>query len=378
MAAMIDVVVPVFRGLDATRRCLDSVLAAPVRVPMHVLVVDDASPDPAIGAHLDALAAAGRIELVRNAQNLGFVGAANVGMARHPDRDVVLLNSDTEVANDWLDRLAACANREPRIGTVTPFSNQATICSYPFEGWTGGIPGSLGLAALDRLFAAVNAGRSHELPTAVGFCMYVRRACLDAVGPFDAQRFGRGYGEENDFCLRAAQAGWHNVLAADVFVFHEGAVSFATERNALMEAAGRALVERHPHYPQLVAAFVVADPLRAFRAAVDAARRSHSFEEAVHVHEECVLQCDALRSQLAQCAGARDALGRETSALREALAHAESLVHARDAELKRLAAAFAHAESLALERARQIERINATPLGKLARYLARTPTSEPR
>ena len=145
----------------------------------------------------------------------------------------MLLNSDTEVANDWLDRLLRAAYAYPDVGTVTPFSNNATICSYPFEGWTGGVPGSLGLAELDRLFASTNAGRTVDLPTAVGFCMCIRRACLERIGPFDAERFGRGYGEENDFCMRAAGAGWRNVLAGDVFVYHEGAVSFSGERLAL-------------------------------------------------------------------------------------------------------------------------------------------------
>src|SRR5439155_9965202 len=139
-----------------------------------------------------------------NDRNLGFVQSVNRGMALHPDRDVVLLNSDTEVANDWLDRLARAAYSDANVATATPFSNNATICSYPFEGWTGGVPGMLGLAGLDRLFASTNAGRLVDMPTAVGFCMCIRRACLDQVGLFDAARFGRGDGEENDFSLREA------------------------------------------------------------------------------------------------------------------------------------------------------------------------------
>ncbi|HLX27650.1 MAG TPA: glycosyltransferase family 2 protein [Casimicrobiaceae bacterium] len=368
---MIDVIVPVFRGVAATRRCLESVLANAQRTAMCVVVVDDASPEAEISAYVDALAMNGRVELVRSERNLGFVRAVNLGMAKHPDRDVVLLNSDTEVANDWLDRLAACAARETNIGTVTPFSNQATICSYPFEGWTAGIPGGLGLAALDGLFASVNAARSEDLPTAVGFCMYIRRPCLDAVGLFDDERFGRGYGEENDFCLRAAEAGWRNVVAADVFVFHEGAVSFADERGTLIEAAGRLLVERHPDYPTKVSAFVAADPLRGFRSAVDEARRTHSPDEAAHVCDERVLECDLLRSRLAARSTDIDALVGETRLLREGLAHAESLVRERDAEIRRLTAAFAHAESLALDRGRQLARINESAFGKVARYLSR-------
>jgi GT2 family glycosyltransferase len=87
------------------------------------------------------------------------------------------------------------------------------------------------VAELDAVFAQINAGKSIDLPTAVGFCMYIRRACLDAVGLFDAERFGRGYGEENDFSRRATRAGWRNVLCADVFVFHAGGVSFRTSAN---------------------------------------------------------------------------------------------------------------------------------------------------
>src|SRR5262249_39452413 len=159
--------------------------------------------------------------------------------------DVVLLNSDTEVANDWLDRLHACAASDAKIATVTPFSNNATICSYPFHGWQGSVPGTLGLAELDRVFARANAGRVVDLPTAVGFCMYIRRPALDALGLFDAERYGRGYGEENDFCMRAAKVGWRNVLAGDVFVYHEGSVSFSVERFALQAAATKALVDAH-------------------------------------------------------------------------------------------------------------------------------------
>ena len=120
------------------------------------------------------------------------------------------------------------------------------------------MPGTLGLAELDRLFASTNAGRTVDLPTAVGFCMCIRRACLDQVGPFDAERFGRGYGEENDFCMRAAGAGWRNVLAGDVFVYHEGAVSFSGERLALTENAGKTLADLYPDYLRKVREYVQA------------------------------------------------------------------------------------------------------------------------
>jgi hypothetical protein len=208
----VDVIVPVYRSYDETLRCLYSVLAAPQRTPFRLLVVDDCSPEPALSAALDRLAHCGLIELRRSHRNLGFVATCNMAMAEHPDRDVVLLNSDTEVYNDWLDRLRATALSTPRVATVTPLSNNAELCSYPVFLQDNIIRLELDDAELDRLAAQVNAGQTVDVPTGVGFCMYVRRACLDTIGLFDVERFGRGYGEENDLCCRAAAAGWRNLL----------------------------------------------------------------------------------------------------------------------------------------------------------------------
>lgn len=282
---MIDVIVPVYAGEAFVRRCLTSVLASG-GVGHELVVVDDCSPEPALSAWLAELAAEGRIRLLRNERNRGFVGSVNRALALHAERDVVLLNSDTEVAGDWLARLARCAAEHPDAGTITPFSNNATICSYPFEAWAGELPGTLGLAALDAVFARTLTGVAADLPTGVGFCMFVRRACLDRVGALDEVAFGRGYGEENDLCRRAAKAGWRNLLCADVFVYHKGGVSFGPEREALMAAGAAALRRLHPEYDALVRDFITADPLRPLRDAVDAARADLGEAEAAAVRAE--------------------------------------------------------------------------------------------
>ncbi len=282
---MIDVIVPVYAGEGFVRRCLASVLAGGGGA-YELVVVDDCSPEPRLSAWLAELAEAGRITLLRNERNLGFTGAVNRALALHPERDVVLLNSDTEVAGDWLARLARCAAAHPDAGTITPFSNNATICSYPFEGWTGEVPGTLGLAGLDAVFAHTLAGVASDLPTGVGFCMYLRRACLNQVGTLDERAFGRGYGEENDLCRRAAKAGWRNLLCADVFVYHKGGVSFGSEREALMAAGAAALRGLHPEYDELVRRFIAADPLRPLRDAVDHARVALGDAEAAALQAE--------------------------------------------------------------------------------------------
>jgi len=267
----VDVVVAVHGAFATTLHCLFSVLASRCRTPFELVVVDDASPDPVLAAALDDLAARGRIRLLRNEENVGFVRSANRGMELHLDRDVVLLNSDTEVFGDWLDRMRAAASGE-RVATVTPFSNNGEICSYPRFVTDNDRPLELSDAELDELFATVNRGTTAELPTAVGFCMFVARACLDEIGTFDETRFGAGYGEENDLCLRAKSADWRNLLAGDVFVRHHGGVSFGESKAARVTAAAKTLAELHPSYAAEVARFIELDPLEPLRRRIDVAR----------------------------------------------------------------------------------------------------------
>lgn len=268
----VDVIVPVYKDRELTRRCLRSVLAARNATAFALIVIDDASPEPELSAELQQLAERGLIELHRHAHNLGFVATVNAGMALHPERDVVLLNSDTEVYGDWLDRLRNAAYCRQRVASVTPLSNNATICSYPRFLHDTPYPLETGYAQLDALAARVNAGEVHEAPTGVGFCLYLRRDALTALGTFDAKTFGRGYGEENDFCQRAIRAGWVNLIAADTFVRHIGSASFQGEKGRLLNAAMKHLARRYPNYRDDVDSFIRRDPLAQARWRLDQAR----------------------------------------------------------------------------------------------------------
>jgi len=265
----VDVVIPVYRDRRATLRCLSSVVGHPQAAAFRVLLIDDASPDPALDGDIRSLAER-RLDVVllRNEENIGFVATANRGFREAHGHDVVLLNSDTEVAGDWLDRLVACAYSEPSIGTVTPMSNNAEICSFPRFCENNPVPEGWSVAELHDAFSTVNRGRTVDLPTAVGFCMFVKGSCLRDVGLFDEERFGRGYGEENDFSMRAAHRGWRNVCALDAFVYHQGGASFGEGHKDLEKRGVDAVVERHPKYLSEVEAHIRADPARPQRQAV--------------------------------------------------------------------------------------------------------------
>lgn len=286
----VDVIVPVHNASELVSRCIQSVISCRQQSRFEVLVIDDGSTEREAVQFLKACQARGEITLLRNERSLGFVSAVNRGMACHPDRNVVLLNSDAEVANNWLDRIQRCARADAKIGTVTPFSNNATICSFPQLCSDNPLPEGTTLTELDRVFSEVNDGQWISIPTAVGFCMYINRACIREVGLFDEQRFGRGYGEENDFCQRAMRLGWKNILCTDTFVFHVGSGSFKGEREPLSKSAEAILLQMHPDYLINVRSFIRRDPAAPFRRAVEielarrrAAIPSYSIRQEVQV-----------------------------------------------------------------------------------------------
>lgn len=268
LAAPVDVVICVHDGFADVKACLQAVLAAENATPFRLVVVDDASADPAVPLLLDRIAAGNpAVEILRNPENLGFVASANRGLAHGAAADVVLLNSDTLVSPGWLDRLRAAAHAAADIGTATPLSNNASIFSFPRpdarnDAWFDGVA----LRRLDALAGRANAGICVEVPTGHGFCLYIRRDCLDAIGLLDERTFGAGYGEENDFCLRASRLGWRHVAATDVVVGHRGGASFGGRRTLRERLAVERLERRYPGYRRLIEHFAAADPLAAARA----------------------------------------------------------------------------------------------------------------
>lgn len=268
----VDIIIPVYDGIDTTERCLKSVLSATITVAHRIILIDDASPRAEIRKMLDALIDRPNVRIFHNRSNQGFTATVNRGIRLSKTNDVILLNSDTEVTDGWVDRLAQQAYASPEIGTVTPFSNNATICSYPNFPRGGLLPRNETLHSLDEAARSANSGRQTDIPTAVGFCMYIKRSCLRTTGLFDVRTFGRGYGEENDFCLRASQEGWRHVLAADVFVFHTGEASFGDDSDPRKGRALEILEKRYPDYLRQVAKHVENDPALAWRIAITALR----------------------------------------------------------------------------------------------------------
>lgn len=269
------VIVPVHGGGAAVLDCLDSVLAT-LRPHDRLIVVDDASPDPALMEAIAALPGAGRLTLIPSdpadpGRNRGYPAAANAGLRAAAGRDAILLNSDTQVFPGWIEGLAAAASSAADIGTATAIGNEAGRFSFPDPDGVP-MPDPETGAALARLAAEASGDIVIEAPTGHGFCLYIRADCLAATGLLREDVFAQGYGEENDFTERARAQGFRHMIATGVYVAHAGAGSFGTAKAALMARNMALLHALHPGYHARIAAFLAADPLRSARARFDAAR----------------------------------------------------------------------------------------------------------
>lgn len=271
--ATVDILVPVYEGLEETLECVDSVLNSRRlnRTPHRLIVLDDASPNRKLSQRLQALAKKGRLTYVRNAHNLGFIGNMNRGMRLHSRGDVVWLNADTRVHGDWLDRLRDAAYRSADIASVTPLTNNGELMSFPASCVSHPMPSAAQHAELDDL-ARQLAQPAMEIETGCGFCLYIKRQALDVVGYLDEVHLQRGYGEETDWCLRARALGWKHMGAVNVFVAHQGGISFGSEKSLRVAQNNALLRRRYPEAEQRYTAFYLRDPLRPARDALQRAR----------------------------------------------------------------------------------------------------------
>jgi GT2 family glycosyltransferase len=262
------VVVPIYGDYDATRLCLDSLRHALDSGRHRAILVNDATPDPKIAKYLDKLTDDPRIEVLVNARNLGFIGSVNRALSHVKQGDVILLNSDTVVPAGFIDRLAAAAQSSPDIGTVTPLSNNGEFVSFPIPNTSNPLESRHEVERIDAIATKVNAGLIVDIPSGIGFCLYITRTCLDLVGQL-SEDYEAGYLEDTDICLRARAHGLRNVCAPSVFVGHAGSKSFRQEKRALVVHNLSILERRFPKHRAECGAFMAADPLRPAREAIE-------------------------------------------------------------------------------------------------------------
>lgn len=248
--ASVDVIVCVHNALEDVRACLAS-LVEWTSEPYRILLVDDGSGPETAGLLRQFAAEHPGCLLLRSEEGTGYTYAANRGLRASNADFVVLLNSDTIVTPHWLDGMIACAGSSEKIGVVGPLSNTASWQSIPDiligEDWaTNPLPDHISVADYGRMVTERSQRIYPRMPFLNGFCLMIRRAVIDQIGYLDEENFGAGYGEEDDYNLRARKAGWELAIADDVYIYHAQSKSYSSERRKQLSArAGGILIQKH-------------------------------------------------------------------------------------------------------------------------------------
>ena len=261
------ILLPVFGAFDLLAECL-KLIEAHTRGDWSLVCVEDASSDPRILPLLRefSLDNPNRVSLTVRTENGGFIEAVNDGFdyircdPTMSGRPVILLNTDAFVPEGWDTRLTAPL-ADPDVASVTPMSNDAEIFTVPVTC----VPTKLALGQADAIDAVArtlpNSARAFA-PTGVGFCMALSRRFLDQVPRFDTV-FGRGYGEEVDWCQKVRALGGKHVATAQLFVEHRGGQSFGSaEKQRLIQQNSAYIRRRYPQYDTEIQDFILEDPLR--------------------------------------------------------------------------------------------------------------------
>lgn len=242
----VDVIIPIYNAYEDLVNCINSLNEWTDYTVDRLILINDCSPDERIAPYLDSLRSE-RIIVIHNEHNVGFSGNINTGIRQSENHDVLLLNSDTVVTRGWLEKIKRCAYSDIAIATVTPLSNNATLCSVPVFCEDNLIPEGYTIDSYAELIERVSLREYPRLPVAHGFCMFVKREVIEKIGYFDVATFGRGYGEENDFCHRAEQVGYRHAMCDDTFIYHSGTSSFESEeKKRYIEEHDKILLERYP------------------------------------------------------------------------------------------------------------------------------------
>lgn len=257
----IQIVVPVYNAFEVTAQALQALKKH--NLQDDVLILDDASSDPRMTALYLDLPESWQLRV--NPQNLGFVKTANIGLKHNPGHSL-LLNSDTIVSVGWLDRFKDALLAVDAVGTATPWSNNAEICSLPETLKVNPMPEDIDLLAAELVDC--HQPVYPQLPTAVGFAMLISKQAKAQVGYFDEPTFGHGYGEENDYSLRVTSAGLKNILVDHAYVAHVGNQSFQALNLKPNEQTMHRLLNKHPDYLTLIQNFIEKDPLCPIRESI--------------------------------------------------------------------------------------------------------------
>lgn len=227
MTLDLSICIPTLQAKDFLRDCLHSIYAH-THCSFEIIVVDNASRDGTLEMLRDEFP---DVRVIANDTNVGFAQAINQALRVSQGRYALLLNNDTVILPDALDRLVAFADMHPEIGICGPkiLNRDGTLqkqCrrSYAtpwdlfcyFSGLSTLFPRSPLFARYLMTYRDEN--ETHPADAVSGACMLIRRAVIEQIGLLDERFFA--YQEDTDYCFRAKRAGWQIYYYPDAQIIH--------------------------------------------------------------------------------------------------------------------------------------------------------------
>jgi len=222
---LVSIIMLSLNQVEWTKRSLESVKTY-TDLPYEIIVVDNGSEKETLQHLLDFARTEDRIRIISNSENRGFAAGNNQGLTIARGDYFLLLNNDTLVTPGWLRGLLDVFQRFPNTGIAGPMSNcVAGLQLIPSARYRD----SEEMEAFAAYWRYMYRRQTILVESVIGFCMLIRRAVVEAIGGLD-EIFGKGNFEDNDFCLRARLKGFEVRIAKDVFIHHQGSLTFSSEK----------------------------------------------------------------------------------------------------------------------------------------------------
>ena len=262
----VDIVVPVYNAEKSLPAFFASVQKT--NIQFRLILIDDASDDMNTQKMLQQYAHTHEnVDLIRNSQNIGIVGSINRGLAMARNH-VVLLSANVELPQNWLERLISPIIKDPTIASATPFTNNGSLCGFPLSGKNNSVFNHIPVDQIDQLFREIRSIYT-TIPAGAMFCMAMSQKAIREVGLLDQKTFGKGFGEDTDWCRRAVAVGFRNVMVENLYVCHNtGNSYYAVDRRKRMQVNREKLLAKHPGLTEIMQNFTEEDPLGPIRSYV--------------------------------------------------------------------------------------------------------------
>jgi len=253
----VDIVIPVHNSWNLVEACIISVLATRSPEKHRIHIVDDGSQSLVAGELHEMSTKNLNFFVTRVEEAGGFTKSANIGLRESSAPMVIVLNSDTLVSVGWIHKLEKQLFSNVGVGIVGPLSNAASYQSIPRTSSTAAeletgqtpinkLPAGLTLEQVNNSLEQNQIHLKFRVPMIHGFCLVIRREVIDEIGVFDEESFPSGYGEEDDYCIRAVDAGWSLLWATDTYVYHHKSGSYDPKRRKVLVESGRKqLIRKH-------------------------------------------------------------------------------------------------------------------------------------